>query len=282
MITGTRTRIALALVAALATAGIAAGCGDDNGGDETSAASDFETVKDGTLFVGLDTPYPPFAEGQPPNATGYDVEVLNAIAENLDLTVEYQDTGFATIFRDVAAGQFDTAGAASSIKPSREKVVDFTDPYYLSSTALVVPEDSDISTIDDLGGVIVGVQDATVQEELANETDAGEVRAFPEGTTALTALLTDQVEAVLVDEAVGADFLEKQGGIEVIVVESIPGDDFFGFAVAPENDALREAMNEALATIKEDGTMAELYEKYFDAEPPAEVLDGKNELLTNN
>ena len=63
----------------------------------------------------------------------------------------------------------------------------------------------------------------------------------------------------MIDEAVGADFLEKQGGVEVIIVESIPGDDLFGFAVAPDNDALREAMNEALATIKEDGTMAELY-----------------------
>lgn len=277
MIRGTRMRFGIALVVALSTAGIAAGCGgDDDGG------GDLGTLTEGTLFVGLDTPYPPFAEGQPPNATGYDVETLNAIAENLGLTVEYQDTGFPTIFRDVAAGQFDTAAAASSIKPGREKTVDFTDPYYLSATALVVPEGSDIATIDDLGGVIVGVQDATVQEEIANDTDAGEVRAFPEGTTALTALLTEQVEAVLVDEAVGADFLEKQGGIEVIIVESIPGDDLFGFAIAPDNDALREAMNDALAEIKADGTMAELYQKYFGTEPPAKVLEGTNELLTND
>ena len=277
MTRGTRTRIGIALITALATAGIAAGCGgDDDGG------GDLGTLKEGQLFVGLDTPYPPFSSGQPPNATGYDVEILDALAVELDLETEYQDTGFPTIFRDVAAGQFDTAAAASSIKASREKVVDFTDPYYLSATALVVPEGSDIATTDDLGGVIVGVQDATVQEEIANGTDAGEVRAFPEGTTALTALLTDQVEAVLVDEAVGADFLEKQGGVEVIIVESIPGDDFFGFAIAPDNDALREAMNDALATIKEDGTMAELYQKYFGAEPPAKVLDGTNELLTDD
>jgi len=277
MIRGTRMRIGIALVVALATAGIAAGCGDDGGG-----SGDLGTLKEGELFIGIDTPYPPFDEGQPPNATGYDVEVLDAIAENLGLTTKYQDTGFPTIFRDVAAGQFDTAAAASSIKPGREKVVDFTDPYYLSATALVVPEGSDIATTDDLGGVIVGVQDATVQEDIANDTDAGEVRAFPEGTTALTALLTDQVEAVLVDEAVGADFLEKQGGIKVIIVESIPGDDLFGFALAPDNDALREAMNEALATIKEDGTMAELYQKYFGTEPSAKVLEGTNELLTND
>ena len=77
--------------------------------------------------------------------------------------------------------------------------------------------------------------------------------------------------------------LEKQGGVEIIIVESIPGDDLFGFAVAPDKDALREAMNEALATIKEDGTLGGLYAKYFDgAEPPAKVLEGTNELLTDD
>ncbi len=283
---GTRLWLLIGIVALLASAFVAAGCGDDDddGGDgETTAASgeDLGLINEGTLFIGLDTPYPPFAEGQPPNATGYDVEVLNAIGENLGLEVEYQDTGFQTIFRDVAAGQFDTAGAASTISAGREKVVDFTDPYYLSSTALLVEEGSDIASVDDLGGAIVGTQDGTVQEEFANEeTDASEVRGFPEGTNAITALLTGQVDAALIDQAVAADAVEKQGGMEI--VEEIPGEDLFGFAVAPDNDALREAMNEALATIKEDGTMAELYNTYFAGEPPTEVLEGKNELLTDD
>ena len=106
------------------------------------------------------------------------------------------------------------------------------------------------------------------------------MRGFPEGTNAITALLTGQVDAALIDQAVAAFALEKQGGMEI--VEEIPGEDLFGFAVAPDNDALREAMNEALATIKEDGTMAELYEKYFAGEPPPEVLEGTNELLTDD
>jgi ABC-type amino acid transport substrate-binding protein len=281
----TRFWLLLGLVALLATAMIAAGCGDDDDdegdGGETAAAGDLGLISEGQLFIGLDTPYPPFAEGQPPNATGYDVEILNAIGENLGLEVEYQDTGFQTIFRDVAAGQFDTAGAASTIKPGRENVVDFTDPYYLSASALLVAEDSDIASVDDLGDSIVGAQDGTVQEDYLNEeTQVGEVRAFPEGTTAISALLTGQVDAALIDEAVAGDAVEKQGGMEI--VQTIPGEDLFGFAVAPDNDALREAMNEELATIKEDGTMAELYDRYFGTEPPPEVVDGTNELLTDD
>ncbi len=284
---GTRLWLAIAMIAALFATALVAGCGDDEDeGDEattedSSSAGDLGTLTEGTLFVGLDTPYEPFAEGQPPNATGYDVDVMTAIADNLGLTVEFQDTGFATIFRDVAAGQFDTAAAASTIKAGREKTVDFTDPYYLSSTALLVEEGSDIASVADLSGAIVGAQDGTVQEAYGNdETDASEVRGFPEGTTAISALLTGQVDAVLVDEAVAAQAVEKQGGMEV--VETIPGEDLFGFAVAPDNDTLREAMNDALAAIKDDGTMAELYEKYFGSEPPTEVLEGTNTLLTND
>ena len=284
---GTRLWLLIGVIALLVSAFAVAGCGgdddDDDGGDTTTAASgeDLGLITEGTLFIGLDTPYPPFAEGQPPNASGFDVEVLNAIGENIGLEVEFQDTGFQTIFRDVAAGQFDTAGAASTITAGREKVVDFTDPYYLSSSALLVPEGSDIASVDDLSGAIVGTQDGTIQEEFANdETDAAEVRGFPEGTNAVTSLLTGQVDAALIDQAVAADLVEKQGGMEI--VEEIPGEDLFGFAVAPDNDALREAMNEALATIKQDGTMAELYETYFAGEPPPEVLEGTNELLTND
>jgi polar amino acid transport system substrate-binding protein len=284
----TRFWLVVGLMALMATAFVAAGCGDDDdddgdGGETTAAAGgeDLGLINEGTLFIGVDTPYPPFEQGQPPNVTGYDIDVMNAMAEKLGLEVEYQDTGFATIFRDTAQGQFDTATAASTIKPGREKVVDFTDPYYVSTTALLVPEDSDIASTEDLSGVIVGVQDGTTQEEYANaETDAGEVRAFPEGPTAISAMLTGQVEAVLSDQAVAALSVEKQGGMEI--VEDIPGDEFFGFAVAPQNDALREALNGALAEIKEDGTLTGFHEEWFGDPAPDPVLEGTNELLTDD
>ena len=125
-------------------------------------------------------------------------------------------------------------------------MVDFTDPYYASATALVVAEGSDIASVDDLSGKIVGTQDGTIQEDYANEqTDASEVRGFPEGTNALSSLLTGAVDAALIDEAVAVDAIEKQGGMEIAESFAAASPDLFGFAVAPDNDALREAMNEA-------------------------------------
>ena len=176
---GTRLWILLALCAALAV-GVVAGCGDDDDGGSTSGgggtSGDVQTLEEGVLSVGTDAPYPPFEIGQPGDSDfgGYDIDVMNAIGEELGLEVEYTDTGFGTIFRDTANGQFDTEAAASTITPARQKVVNFTDPYYEAQQALVVPEGSDIAGPEDLAGKIVGAQDATTGETYANdETDAG-------------------------------------------------------------------------------------------------------------
>ncbi len=267
----------LAVLVLALSAGFAAGCGDDDddGGDSTTASGsgDLGTITEGQLLVGTDTPFPPFEIGQPPDISGYDIEVMNAIGEQIGLEVTYQDTGFDTIFRDTANGQFDTAAAASTITPERQAKVNFTDPYYEAQQALLVPEGSDIATTADLGGVIVGAQDGTTGETFANdETDAAEVRGFPEGPDAVAALSTGQVEAVIIDQPVAVDAVEKTGGVEI--VEEIPTNELYGFAVALDNTALLEAMNEALKTIKDDGTLDELYQQYFNTAPPASVLDG--------
>jgi polar amino acid transport system substrate-binding protein len=275
-----RSRL-LALLAALAlvvTAGFVVGCGDDDddGDGGSGGGDDLGLITEGELLVGTDTPFPPFEIGQPPDISGYDIEVMNAVGENLGLTVTYQDTGFDTIFRDVANGQFDITAAATTITPERQEKVNFSDPYYEAQQALLVPEGSDIATTADLGGVIVGAQDGTTGETYANdETDASEVRGFPEGPDAVAALRTGQVEAVIIDQPVAVDALENIGG--VTLAEEIPTNELYGFAMSKQNTALLDAVNGALTDIKGDGTLAELYQKYFKADPPASVLDGTTE-----
>lgn len=270
---GTRARTLFALCAAIATSLVAVACGSD---DESS--SEPTLVKEGELLVGTDTPYPPFEIGKPPDISGYDIEVMNAIANEMDLEVTYQDTAFDTIFQDVAIGKFDTAAAASTIKEGREETVDFTDPYFQTKQALVVVEDSEIASEDDLDGVVVAAQDATTGETYANdETDAEEVRGFPEGPDAINAIKGGQADAAIIDLEVAKD-AEETGG--VVIAQEIETDEQYGFAVAPDNDALREDMNEALQTIKDDGTLNELYEEYFDTKAPEDLLSAKNELLT--
>jgi polar amino acid transport system substrate-binding protein len=226
--------------------------------------------------VGTDTPFPPFEIGQPPDISGYDIDVLNAIADKIGVTPEYTDTSFDTIFRDVAAGQWDIAAAASTITPGRQKTVSFSDPYYEAQQALLVTEGSDIASTDDLGGKIVGTQDGTTGEVYANdETDASDVRGFPEGPDAINALVTGQVDAVIIDQPVAADAVEKQGGTEV--VEEIPTNELYGYAMAQENTGLIDAVNGALQELKDDGTITDLYQQYFETDPPDSVLTGTTE-----
>jgi polar amino acid transport system substrate-binding protein len=265
---------AVATVLAIAAVGVGAGCGgddDDNGG---GGGNELGLLKEGQLLVGTDTPYPPFEIGQPPNITGYDIEVVNAIAQKLGLDVTYQDTSFDTIFRDLSQGKFDMVVAATTITPEREQKVDFSDPYYAADQALVVTPGSDIKTVEDLDGKTVGAQDGTTGEAYANdETDASDVRGFPEGPDAINALKAGQVDATVIDQPVAQDALDKEGGIEIPTI--IPTGELYGLPTAEDSDALREQINKALQEMKGDGTLKGLYQKYFKIDPPQQVATGK-------
>jgi polar amino acid transport system substrate-binding protein len=264
---------AVAAVLAIAAVGVGAGCGgddDDNGG---GGGNELGLIKEGQLLVGTDTPYPPFEIGQPPNISGFDIEVVNAIAQKLGLDATYQDTSFDTIFRDLSQGKFDMVVAATTITPEREQKVDFSDPYYATDQALVVTPGSDIKTVEDLAGKTVGAQDGTVGEDYGNdETDASDVRGFPEGPDAIQALKAGQVDATIIDQPVAQDALEKEGGIEIPTL--IPTGELYGLPTAQDSDALREQINKALQEMKDDGTLTQLYQKYFKIDPPQSVLTG--------
>ena len=281
----TKTRIwsllvlAIGLIAAFAVAG----CGSD---DSTSGSSDSteassgtidisnaKLIEEGQLLVGTDAPYPPFEIGTPEGGdfSGFDKDLMDAIAEKLGLEPTYQNSSFDTIFRDVASGQFDVVAAAATITPAREKVVDFSRPYYEAQQALVVPEGSDITSTADLGGMVVGAQQGTTGQTLAeDETDAGEVRGFSKGADALAAVTTEQVDAAIVDQPFAADAVEKQGGIEI--AQEISTDEVYGFPTAPGNP-LHDAIDEAIGELIDDGTMDELYQEYFSTDAPESVTN---------
>src|SRR5215208_5095342 len=267
MLRGTRTRVVTARVAAVAGAGIAGGCGssdDSSGGGDT-----------GTLTVGSDIPYPPFEQGKAPNYTGFDIDLVNAMAKEMGRTVTYEDTSFDTIFRDLAAGKFDMVASATTITPEREQTVDFSNPYYLSEQALVVPSGSDIKTVDDIAGTTIAVQQGTTgQAYVEDETDAGDVRQFPEGPDAINAVKTGTSDAAVIDLPVAQDAVEKAGGVEIAT--SIPTDEEYGF-VFQQDDTLREDVNASLKNVEDDGTYAEIYKKWFGQEPPKEVFTATNE-----
>jgi ABC-type amino acid transport substrate-binding protein len=258
-----------------------AACGDDDdddggGGGTETTASQIDTLKPGTLVVGVDVPYPPFEQGRPPDYEGFEIDLMNEIASRLGFETEYKDTPFDTIFRDLAQNKFDVAIAGSTIKPARENVVDFGDPWFLTEQSLLVQEGSDIRTVDDLEGKTVGVQKATTGEDYVKaKGNPGDLRSYPEIDDAFNALVAGQVDAVVFDLSGTEKAAETLEGLEVVEFPTAVGE-YLAPAYAEENDALREAANQAFAEMKDDGTLAKAYQEWFGIEPSKEVLEKTN------
>ena len=265
---------ALAVMAAM----VLVACGGDDNGDSTATGGDVssELITAGTLTVGSDIPFPPFEFGKAPNYDGFDIDLVNEIASDLELEVSIQDTSFDTIFTDVAQGKFDMVASASTITPEREQKVDFSDPYYEAEQALLVPQGSDITSVEDLSGVTVGAQDGTTGEAYANdETDAGSVRGFPNGPAAIAALRNGQVEATIIDQPVAQDAIDKgETGFELAT--TIPTGELYGLAFSQDTPELLAAVNESLASMKEDGRLNDLYQEWFKIDAPDGVISGTN------
>jgi len=264
-----KTRVSLLLaLAVVALALFAVGCGgddDDEGGSGGATA----------LTVGSDIPYPPFEQGKPGSYTGYDVELMEAIAAKIGRKAEFQDTSFDTIFRDLAQGRFEAVASATTITDEREETVDFTNPYYFSEQAILVKEGGDIDSVEKLSGATVGVQQGTTGEEFVEEKgNVGELRPYPQGPDAVNALKSGVLDAVVLDIPVAENAVEA-GGVEISA--AIPTEEEYGFVVAQGEEGLLDEMNEALEELKADGTFTTIYKKWFKREPTEALLSATHE-----
>ena len=262
--------VALAATAALALSGCASG-GGDAGGDDAPAGDDYGLIEAGTLTVCSDIPYAPFEFEDPSTETGYsgfDIDLLGAVAEKLDLELAVQDVGFDALQSGttLAAGQCDVGASAMTITDERKANLDFSDPYYDSLQSLLVRTDSGIESIDDLDGVTVGVQQGTTGEAYANENAEGaEIISFPSDGELWPALQAGNIDAILQDQPVNIEHEKADSTYKI--VEEYDTDESYGWAFAKgERAELIEAINAALQELRDDGTYQTIYDSYFTAE----------------
>jgi polar amino acid transport system substrate-binding protein len=262
--------VVAALVAAVAVVGVAAGCGSSSSTTGTSggsSSSDLGLITPGTLTIGSDIPYPPFEMGSPPDYTGFDVDLMDAIAKKLNLQPKWVDTAFGTIFADQQAGKFDIVASSTTITPARQQRVTFSDPYFDADQSLMVQKGSSIqSTSDITSSTRIGVQQGTTGADYAaNKTDA-QVQSYPEIGNAFNALQAGQVDGVINDFAVSAFALKKYPQLDV--VQTIKTGEQYGFPMQQQNTALQHAVNGALQSTISDGTYQKIYEHWFTNPPP--------------
>lgn len=261
------TGLAVVAAATLALSGCAGGAGSSA---PTSESNDYGLADAGILTVCSDIPYAPFEFEGGDNGTGYtgfDIDLLDAIAKKLDLTLAVQDVGFDALQSGttLAGGSCDVGASAMTITEERKANIDFSDPYYDSLQSLLVREDSGIKSIDDLDGKLVGVQQGTTGETYANENATGaQILQFPSDGELWPAIQAGTIDAILQDQPVNLEHEKADSAYKI--VETYNTDESYGFAFAKgEKDALLAAVNGALKELKDSGEYQTIYDTYFTA-----------------
>lgn len=283
-----RRPLPLGIAAGLAATLLLTACGDDDGGETTTTeeeAADDETegdeagadtadlalISEGTLTVCSDIPYAPF-EFEDPDApsgfSGFDIDLMQEIADRLGLELNVLVTGFDAIESGTAltADTCDIAASAMTITEEREENLDFSDPYYDSLQSLLVSSDAGVSSLDEFGGRPLGVQGATTGADYAyeNSPDDTEIIEYPDDGVMWQAMQAGEIDGILQDLPVNVEHAQEEG---YELVEEFDTGEQYGFAVKEEGkDALLEEINSQLADLREDSTYDEIYNSYFTAE----------------
>jgi polar amino acid transport system substrate-binding protein len=256
----------------------AGGASQPAGESEAAApAEDLGLINEGTLTVCTDSPYQPFEFEEDGEFTGFDVELLNAVAEGLGIETEYQVTPFDAIQSGAAlnARQCDIAASAVTITEERAQNLGFTDPYFDAEQSLMVLSENaeTYNSLDALGGQRIGVQAATTGQRYAEENapDDAEIVEYPDSSALFQAIQGGEIAAILQDFPVNAFFATQND--TVTVVEQYPTGEQYGFAAQVDNTTLIDGINSQLEALRADGTYDEIYMEWF-GEAPGAASDG--------
>ncbi|WP_330303646.1 MULTISPECIES: transporter substrate-binding domain-containing protein [unclassified Streptomyces] len=262
---GRRTRI---LAATTATAGLllVAGCSSDSGGGNATA-SGVPVVKAGQLTTCTHLPYPPFQSEIDGKVQGFDVSMIDLVAKNLGVKQEIVDTPFEN-FKTGAflnSEQCDLAAAGMTITPERKKNVDFSDPYFDATQAVLVDKKSGVTSLADVKakGKKLGAQAQTTGEDYAKKQGFDPV-SFESSDAVLSGLRSGQVQAVIIDYPVVQGWLKDKANADAFkVVDNLNTGEQYGFTVKKGNTKLLAAINKAIKDAKADGTYKKLYEQWI-------------------
>lgn len=265
------------VAASLAFAGALAltGCGNSDapadaaGSADASGSDTMQLVTDGTLTIGTSAEYEPFEYMEDGEYKGFDLELAQAIADDLGLELKIENVDFDTIVPGVASGtKYDMGIAAITATPEREKEVGFTDSYYMDDQAIVTMADNTEITGDNYAdalnaeGMKIAVQSGSTAEAFAKENfPNAELVPFKNATDCFAAVQSSQANALVTNRSVAAQLVATSFSNEQVIKQISTGEEY-AIAVNKDNTALLDALNDSIAKLTEDGTVDELMTKY--------------------
>ncbi len=254
--------LAVVLVAAMAVLGFAACVADDG----NASGANLENK----LVMATNAEFPPYEFYDGDVVVGIDAEIAAAIAEKLGMELEIVDTAFDSIIPAVVAGKYDMGMAGMTVTEERLEEVNFSDSYATGVQVVIVKEDSEITSVDDLFGdknYTIGVQTGTTGDLYSTwdieDEGLGSVSRFNKGADAVEALKIGKVDCVIIDNEPAKAFVADSEGLKIL--DSAYAEEQYAIAVSKDAPELLEKINTALKELTEDGTVQTIVDKYISA-----------------
>lgn len=232
---------------------------------ETETA-ELSTVEPGKLIMSTNAAFPPYEMTTDSGEfEGIDIETAQAIADKLGLELQIDDMDFDAALLAVQQGKSDMVMAGVTVTDERQNVMDFTDSYATGIQSIIVKEDSDIASVDDLAGKKIGTQRGTTGYLYCSDDFGDEnVVAYDDGLTAVQMLNNGQVDCVVIDNAPAKEFIAANPGLKLLDTAYV--EESYAIGVGKGNTELKDAINTALEELKADGTLQAIVDKYITAE----------------
>ena len=232
----------------------------------SEAAAELTTVTPGKLTMSTNAAFPPYeSTDDNGNFVGIDIDVAAAIAEKLGLELQVDDMDFDAALLAAQNGKSDMVMAGVTVTDDRQLVMDFSDSYATGIQSIIVKEDSDIASPDDLADKMIGTQRGTTGYIYCSDDFGDEhVTPYDNGLTAVQALVNGQVDAVVIDNAPAKEFVEANPGLKIL--DTAYAEEDYAIGVAKGNTAMLDAINTALEELKNDGTLQAIVDKHIKAE----------------
>ena len=224
------------------------------------------------LIVGSSATYRPFAYETPSKEiVGYDVDIIKAVAQKAGLKIKIVNTPWTGIFAALNNGDVDLVISGVTINDKRKQSYDFTAPYFEARQLIAVHQASNVKSLKDLAGQKVGVVTGSAGDDIASrefgKTNT-DIRRFESTPVVISELVGSGVDAAIGDNGVVAFRVQEHKQLKTVSDPNFPKE-YFGIVVKQGNKALRDKLNTGLAAVKADGSYAQIYKKWFQAEAPA-------------
>lgn len=232
--------------------------------EETTEAAEESKASGGILVMATNAEFPPYEFYEGGEIVGIDVEIAKAIAEEMGMDFEVEDMAFDSIIPAVQSGKADFGAAGMTVDEKRLQSVDFSDSYATATQVIIVKEDSDIATPDDLNGKTIGVQLGTTGDIYAGDIPDATVERYNKGFEAVQALMQNKIDAVVIDGEPAKVFASQNEGLKILD-EALTTEEY-AICVKKGNTELVEGINAAIANLKESGELQKIVDKYITAE----------------